>query len=48
MYRLTINGAYRGNFKIPAEAMAYVEKHARPFKHNWEIKDPFRKVYAQG
>ena len=35
-------------FKTPAEAMAYVEKHASPFKHKWVITDRFQKVYAQG
>tara|TARA_B100000287_G_scaffold259014_1_gene243547 strand:- start:256 stop:402 length:147 start_codon:yes stop_codon:yes gene_type:complete len=48
MYRLEIAGSFRGNFKTPTEAMAYVDKHARPFRKSWIIKDSFRKVYAQG
>lgn len=48
MYKLTINGSFRGNFKTPAEAMAAVDKWARPFKHKWVITDGFNKVYAQG
>ena len=48
MYKLEINGSYRGHFKTPGEAMAGVDKWARPFRHSWVIYDPFGKVYAQG
>lgn len=48
MYRLEINGSYRGHFKTPAEAMEAVDKWARPFRHSWKITDGFNKVYAQG
>ncbi|MFN5633353.1 MAG: hypothetical protein ACK49D_01645 [Flavobacteriia bacterium] len=48
MYKLTIAGVYKGHFKTPAEAMAEVDKWARPFKKNWVITDGFGKVYAQG
>ena len=48
MYKLEINGGFRGNFKTPAEAMAMVDKHARPFKCRWKITDAFNEIYAQG
>ena len=48
MYKLEINGSYKGRFKTPAEAMEKVDKLARPFKHSWKITDRFNKVYAQG
>lgn len=48
MYKVNINGSFRGSFQTPAEAMACVDKQARPFKHRWEIIDSFNKVYAQG
>lgn len=48
MYKLTINGFYKGHFKTPAEAMAEVDKWARPHKKSWVITDGFNKVYAQG
>lgn len=48
MYKVKVNGAFRGHFKTVSEAMAYIEKHARPFRHSWEIIDRFQKVYAQG
>lgn len=48
MYRVNINGAYRGRFKTTTEAMACVDKYARPFRYKWEILDSFNKIYAQG
>ena len=48
MYRLEIKGTFAGTFKTAAEAMAAVEKQARPFGHHWKITDSFGKVFAQG
>jgi hypothetical protein len=48
MYKLEVNGGYRGSFKTAAEAMAAVEKWARPFRYRWKITDPFNRLYAQG
>ena len=48
MYKLEINGSFRGLFKTPAEVMEEVDKYARPFNHKWTIFDVFNKVYAQG
>ena len=48
MFRLEIDGNFRGNFKTASEAMAAVDKFARPFKKRWVILDKWRKVYAQG
>ena len=48
MYKLTIGGIFKGHFKTPAEAMAEVDKWARPFRKSWVITDGFNKVYAQG
>ena len=48
MFRLEIAGSFRGNFKTSAEAMAAVEKWARPFRKSWVIKDSFTNVFAQG
>ncbi len=48
MYKLKIDGIFRGNFKTPAEAMEVVAKHARPYKKSWIITDAFNKVFAQG
>jgi hypothetical protein len=48
MYKLEINGSFRGHYKTPGEAMVDVDKWARPFRHSWVIRDPFGKVYAQG
>jgi hypothetical protein len=48
MYKLEINGSFRGSFKTVIEAMSEVERSARPFRHPWKIFDPFGKVCAQG
>ena len=48
MYRLEIAGSFKGLYKTPAEAMAQVDRFARPFRKSWKITDKFRKVYAQG
>ena len=48
MYKVKIKGAFRGNFKTLEEAMAYVEKWARKFKHPWVILDKFNKIHSQG
>lgn len=48
MYKLYINGAFRGNYQTPEQAMVDVQKWARPHGHSWVIKDPFNKIYAQG
>ena len=48
MYRLTINGTYRGHYKTAEEVLAQVEKWARPFRHPWKIEDQFGKIYTQG
>lgn len=48
MFKLEVNGAYRGRFKTAAEAMAAVEKLARPYRYRWKITDPYNRVYAQG
>ena len=47
-YKVKIRGGYRGTFKTLAEAMAYIDKNARPWKHSWVILDQWQKVYAQG
>lgn len=33
MYKLEINGSFRGLYKTPSEAMPDVDKWARPFGH---------------
>jgi hypothetical protein len=48
MYKVYISGTFRGHANSPAEAMAIVEKWARPFRKSWVIKDQFNKVFAQG
>ncbi len=48
MYRLEINGAYRGHFDSPGEAMAEVDKWARPYGYKWKVTDGFGRVYAEG
>lgn len=48
MYRVEIAGSWRGNFKTSAEAMDYVDKHARKWRKSWVIKDKWQKVFAQG
>jgi hypothetical protein len=48
MYKLEINGSFRGNFQTVAEAMAEVEKSARPFGDHWVIYDTFGSVFARG
>lgn len=48
MYKLKIDGIFRGTFKTPAEAMEAVDKWARPFKKSWVITDGFNRVFAQG
>jgi hypothetical protein len=48
MYRLEIAGALQGNYMTAAEAMAQVEKWARPFGHRWIIHSPNGEVFAQG
>ena len=48
MYRLEIKGSFIGIYKTPAEAMAVVDKLARPFRYNWVILDQFGRIYARG
>jgi hypothetical protein len=48
MFRLTIDGTYRGHFKTMQEAFEQVEKWARPFRHSWKIEDGFNRIVAQG
>lgn len=48
MYKLEIGGVFHGLFKTPQEALAEVDKWARPFRKSWVVKDPFGKIYAQG
>lgn len=48
MFSVYIRGSFSGHFKTAAEALQYVEKHARPFRASWEIKDGFNKTYAKG
>ena len=48
MYKLYINGTFRGHYKTAGEAMGGVDKWARPFRASWKILDGFKKIYAQG
>lgn len=48
MFKVNIEGSFRGSFGTSAEAMAYVDKFARPFRKSWEIIDNFGKVFAKG
>ena len=48
MYRVNINGTFSGAFETAAEAMAYVDKHAKPYGLRWEILDNYNNIYAQG
>lgn len=48
MFSVYIRGTFSGHFKSAGEAMQHVEKHARPFRANWEIKDSFGKTFAKG
>lgn len=48
MFKVEISGVFRGNFSSSMEAMAYIEKHARPYSANWKILDQYGKVFAQG
>ena len=47
MFKLEINGAFRGHFRSAADAMEAVDKWARPFRHPWVIYDKFGKIYAE-
>jgi hypothetical protein len=48
MYTVEIRGAFSGLFQTAGEAMAYVDKWARPFGYSWRVLDGFGRVYAQG
>ncbi len=48
MYSVFINGGYNGQFDNVAEAMAVVDKYARPYRASWKILDSYNRIYAQG
>jgi hypothetical protein len=48
MFSVYIRGTSTGHFNTASEAMAHVEKYARPFNASWEIKDKFSKTCARG
>jgi hypothetical protein len=48
MFSLEINGAFRGHFTTSDEAMAAVDRWARPYQASWVIYDRYGKVYSQG
>ena len=47
VFHVHINGAYNGTFQSLAEAMAHVEKWARPFNNAWKILDGHNQIIAQ-
>jgi hypothetical protein len=48
MYKVYIRGIFRTHCKTIEDAMAYVDKWASPFKHDWQIRDISGKVCMQG
>ena len=47
MYTVYIRGIFSGHCTSMGEAMALVDKYARPFRAAWEIKDGFGKIAAR-
>ena len=47
MYKLSINGDYRGHYDSMQDALAKVEEWARPFGLRWTIEDGYGNIVAQ-
>ena len=47
IYTVYVDNYYRENFQSLADAMAYIEVHARPYNMSWKIVDSYQQVVAQ-